>query len=69
MKWFNIEEFMEYMRTEFPEPMENHFTYDLLQNTIEYLMEQFDDNTQLANMISEIVPEVTEEEVLIFCAK
>lgn len=69
MKWFDVEEFMEYMRTEFLEPMKNHFTYDLLQNTVEYFMEQFDDNTQLAYMISEIVPEVTKEEVLRFCAK
>ena len=69
MKWFDIEEFMEYMRTEFPKPMENHFTYDLLENTINYLMEQFEDNKYLAHTISEIVPEVTEEEVLKFCAK
>lgn len=69
MEWFNIEEFMEYMRTEFSEPMRNHFTYDLLENTINYLMEQFDDNTQLAYTISEIVPEITKEEVLRFCAK
>ena len=69
MKWFDIEAFMEFMRNEFPEPMKNHFTYDLLQNTIEYLMDQFDDNTELASMISEIVPEVTEKEVLKFCAK
>lgn len=68
-KWFDIDEFMEYMRNEFPEPMRNHFTYDLLQNTVEYLMEQFDDNTYLAYTISEVVPEVTEEEVLKFCAK
>ena len=45
--WFNIEAFMEYMKTEFPEPMKYHFTYDLLQNTIEYLMEQFEDNRYL----------------------
>lgn len=54
MKWFNIEEFMEYMRTEFPEPMRNHFTYDLLENTINYLMEQFEDNRHLAYIISEL---------------
>ena len=69
MKWFDIDEFMEYMRTEFPEPMQNHFAYDLLENTINYLMEQFEDNKYLAYTISEIVPEVTEEEVLRFCAK
>lgn len=69
MEWFNIEEFMEYMRTEFHEPMRNHFTYDLLENTINYLMEQFEDNRHLAYIISEIVPEITEEEVLRFCSK
>lgn len=69
MKWFDIDNFMEYMKTNFPEPMKNHFTYDLLQNTVEHLMEQFDDNTQLAHIISEIVPEVTEEEILRFCSK
>ena len=69
MKWFDIEGFMEYIRIKFPEPMKNHFTYDLLQNTVEFLMEQFDDNTQLAHMISEIVPKITEEEILRFCSK
>ena len=69
MEWFNIEEFMEYMRTEFSEPMRNYFTYDLLENTINYLMEQFEDNRYLAYTISKIVPEITEEEVLRFCAK
>lgn len=67
--WFNIEAFMEYMRTEFPDPMKYHFTYDLLQNTIEYLMEQFEDNKYLASVISDIVPEITEEEALRFCSK
>lgn len=69
MKWFRIEEFMEYMRTKFTEPMSNHFTYNLLENTINYLIEQFEDNKYLAYTISEIVPDVTEEEVLRFCAK
>ena len=32
MKWFDIGGFVEYMRTEFPMPMKNHFTYDLLYN-------------------------------------
>lgn len=69
MKWFDLEAFMEYMRTEFPEPMKYHFTYDLVQNIVEYLMEQYEDNTHLAHEISELIPEVTEEEVLKFCAK
>lgn len=68
-KWFDEDGFMEYMRTKFPEPMKNQFTYNLLKNTISYLMEQFDDNTYLASTISEIVPEVTEKEILKFCAK
>jgi len=68
-KWFDDNGFMEYMRTEFPEPMKNHFTYNLLKNTINYLIEQFDDNTYLASTISEIVPEITEQEILMFCAK
>lgn len=69
MEWFSLNEFMEFMREEFPEPMKNHFTYDLLQNTIEYLMNSFDNNKELAQSICEIVPEITEEEVLKFCAK
>lgn len=69
MKWFDIDEFMEYMRTEFPKPMKNHFTYNLLYNTCEYLMEQFEDNTHFAYTISKIIPEITENEVLKFCAK
>lgn len=70
MKWFKNEEFMEYIRTEFPEPMKYHFTYDLLENIIKYLMEEFEDNTYyLAHTISEIIPEITKEEVLKFCSK
>ena len=69
MKWFDIESFMEYVRTKFPEPMRNHFTYDLLENTINYLMDQFEDNRHLTYTISKIVPEITEEEVLRFCVK
>lgn len=69
MKWFDIETFMKYVRTKFPGPMRSHFTYDLLENTINYLMDQFEDNRHLAYTISEIIPEITEEEVLRFCAK
>lgn len=69
MKKFSSDEFIEYIRTEFPKPMKNHFTYNLLENIVNYLMEEFDDNTCLAYTISKIIPEITEEEVLKFCSK
>ena len=69
MEWFNIDEFMEYMRTEFPEPMKYHFTYNLLKNTVKDLMKQCSDKKYFAYSVSNIVPEITSEEVLRFCAK
>lgn len=67
MQKFNIDEFMEYMREEFPEPMKYHFTYNLLGNVIKDLMKQCSDKKYFANTMSTIIPEITEEEILRFC--
>ena len=66
MTRFDIDGFMEYMRTEFPEPMQYHFTYDLLKNLIGVLVEQFESSVQIANILHRIVPEITVEEVLFY---
>ena len=51
------------MREEFPNPMSNHFTYDLLENTINKLIEFTDDKNQLTDWLEEIIPEVKREEI------
>ena len=61
--WFFVNGFMSYMREEFPNPMSNHFTYDLLENTINKLIELTDDRNQLTNWLEEIIPEVKREEI------
>lgn len=65
----DVEEFMEYMREKFPEPMKYHFTYDLLEGIINYLMEQEFSVVQIANTLRRIVPEIKVEEVLPFSRK
>lgn len=65
----DVEEFMEYMREEFPEPMKYHFTYDMLQGIVNYLMEQEFSIVQMANILIEIVPELEVEEILRFSKK
>ena len=35
--FINKEEFLHYLHEEFPEPMRNHFTYDLIDNLIDYI--------------------------------
>lgn len=67
MTWFDADGFLEYMCGEFPTAMENPFTRELLANIVNDLMERYDDSTYLAHVISEIVPEIEEEEVIQFC--
>lgn len=61
-KWFNIDDFMEYIHEEFPEPLKNHFTYDLVENIINYVIDQVDETDEFISIIIKIIPEVTENE-------
>lgn len=70
MLWtFDMEGFMSYMVAEFPEPMSNHFTYDLVQNVVEDAQMQYLETNHFAAMLSSRIPEVTKEDVLMFCNK
>lgn len=61
--WFFVDGFMDFMREEFLEPLSNHFSYDLLENTINKLIELTDDRNQLTDWLEEIIPEVKREEI------
>jgi len=65
----DVEEFMEYVREKFPEPMKFHFTYDILRGIINYFMEQDLSVVQIANLLMKIVPEIVADEVLRFSKK
>ena len=66
MNYFNRDEFIEYMREEFPEPMNYHFTYDLLENIVDFvigLCEHDDAPENIVPNLIELIPEVKTEEV------
>ena len=62
-RWFFVGGFMDFMREEFPEPMSNHFTYDLLENMINKMIDLTEYQSELADWLEEIIPEVTREEI------
>ena len=54
-----INEFLSYMHDTFPEPMSNHFTYDLIRNLVVYAYEKKGHTSWSAlYMIADIIPEV-----------
>ena len=61
--WFFVNGFMDFMREEFPEPLSNHFTYDLLENIVNKLILLTDDRNQLTDWLEDIIPEVKREEI------
>ncbi len=66
MSGFNKEKFMDYMKQEFS-PMDNHFTYDMVENLVDYAI-QHKSHTKddLCFFLSDIIPEVEFGEVAIF---
>ena len=54
---------IQYIKEEFPEPMENHFTYSIVENVIRNAVENNMGNFALYE-ITAIIPEVTAEELL-----
>ncbi len=57
-----ISQLIQYIADEFPEPMENHFTYDMVSNIIKYAAKNFARNDALYH-IAEIIPEVSTDEL------
>ena len=53
---------MEWARNELPEPMKYHFIFDMLENIIEYVMDQVDEKDEFIEIMLKIVPEVTKKE-------
>lgn len=61
--YINKNEFLDYLREEFPEPMQNHFTYDMVDSIIDWIETHCDGLDEAHEMIVNIIPEVTMEEV------
>lgn len=60
----NKEGLMNYIKEEFPETIDNHWNWDLLENIIDYGMENKDYSVgQLVNFLEEMIPEITLEEI------
>ena len=57
----DIEKFMEWAHENFPKPLSNHFTYDLLENVVTYANENFS-RSEIVDKLLWIVPEVTKDE-------
>lgn len=58
------ENFLEYLTQEFPTVANNHFVYDLLENIIDYGIKNHNATiSDLQWFLSDIIPEVTEEEI------
>ena len=59
-----LTEFMEWMEDEFPSPMINSFTRELIENVIRYAYKEHGHSSWCAvYMIKDILPEVTCEEL------
>lgn len=56
--------FMEYLKEQFPGCIENHFTYDMIVNLIDYAYRNHGHSKGAArNIVYSILPEVTPEEM------
>ena len=60
--WFFTDGFMDWARKEFPEPLSNHFTYDMLKNIINYVLDKTETREEFLETMISIVPEVTKVE-------
>lgn len=56
-------ELLHYLWSEFPEPMKTHFTYDLVENIIDYAEEHCDGLEEAHEFLVNMIPEVTMEEI------
>ncbi len=59
-----LEVFMNYLQEQFPGCIEDHFTYDLIKNLIDYVYREHGHTKNSAGaIIASILPEVTYEEL------
>ena len=63
MDEIQISRLMNYLREEFPEPMQYHFTYDLVENVIRHADMNMSRDMVIYH-ISEMIPEVTMDEIV-----
>lgn len=62
----NVAGFMQYMKEQFPEPLSNHFTYNLLENLVFDFLTQYGE--ELApELLATIIPEIDKREISQFC--
>lgn len=65
---FNKEGFMNWLKEEFPGVIDTHWNYDLVENIIDYALENKNTSKdQLAFFISDMLPEVEYTEIAKFC--
>jgi len=60
--WFFTNGFMDWVREEFPTALANHFTYDMLENIIDYVLDTTETQAEFVEAMLNIVPEVEEDE-------
>lgn len=66
MSNFNKEKFMEHLKREFS-PMDNHFTYDMVENLVDYAMQhESHSKDSLCYFLSDIIEQVEFGEVAAF---
>lgn len=59
----NKSQLLDYLREEFPESMRNHFTYDMVENLVDWVETHCDGLYEAHEMIVNVIPEVTMEEI------
>lgn len=60
---FDKEKCLQWIKEEFPGCLDNHFNYDLMENLIDWAMENKNvSKNQMINFLVDIVPEITMEE-------
>lgn len=65
---FNKEGFMKWLKEEFPGVIDTHWNYDLVENIIDYAMENKNTgDDELAIFLSSMLPEIEYIEIAKFC--
>lgn len=57
----NTDEFMEFIKEEFPGVLDTHWNWDLLDNILTYATSEYE-GEELIQFLMNIIPEVTHEE-------
>lgn len=64
----DLQAFMSYMKEQFPEPLNNHFTYDLLQNVVFDVCTQYGEEIA-PDILFRIIPQIEKHEIAHFFNK